>query len=136
MMERGSSTYNTNWKHLEDSSFLIVTMMLMIIQSLPSFIESFFYSGHNFVKLSLQTWNWTNIIWNNKEIRIDKKPIYYKKILTPESLTSTISGSIWILMIPSVTFQIKLEKLAFYNGQVFDTQYLIFWKMIVIISIH
>ena len=23
--------------------------------------------------------NWTNIIWNNKEIRIDKKPIYYKK---------------------------------------------------------
>ena len=23
--------------------------------------------------------NWTNIIWNNKEIGIDKKPIYYKK---------------------------------------------------------
>ena len=51
-----------------------------------------------------------------------------KNIFTPESLTSTISGSIWILMIPSVTFHIKLEKLAFYNGQVFDTQYLIFWK--------
>ena len=38
--------------------------------------------------------------------------------------------------VPSVMFQIKLEKLAFYNGQVFDTQYLIFWKMIMIISIH
>ena len=22
--------------------------------------------------------NWTNIIWNNKEIGIDKKPVYYK----------------------------------------------------------
>ena len=35
--------------------YVIVTMMLTIIQSLPSFIESFFYGGHNFVKLSLQT---------------------------------------------------------------------------------
>ena len=39
--------------------------------------------------------HWTNIIWNNKEIRKDKKRLSMaKNILTPESLTSTISGSI------------------------------------------
>ena len=136
MMEHGNSTNNTNWKHLEDCSFSIVTMMLTIIQSLPSFIESFFYGGHNFVKLSLQTWIGQILFGVIKKLEKIKSLSITKNILTPESLTSTISGSIWILMIPSVTFQIKLEKLAFYNGQVFDTQYLIFWKMIVIISIH
>ena len=53
--------------------------------------------------------NWTNIIWNNKEIRVDKKPIYYKKFFD--------SG---------ITHIHKIRKISFYNGQVFDTQYLIF----------
>ena len=42
--------------------------------------------------------HWTNIIWNNKEIRKDKKRLSISKnILTPESLTSTISGSICLI---------------------------------------
>ena len=59
-------------------------MMLIIIQSLPSFIYRELLLWWSQFRESFATeilTNWKNIIWNNKEIRIDKKPIYYENYI-------------------------------------------------------
>ena len=60
--------------------YVIVTMMLTIIQSLPSFIESFFYGGHNFVKLSPQTCIGQILFGIIKKLEKIKKGYLWQKI--------------------------------------------------------
>ena len=61
--------------------------------------------------------NWKNIIWNNKEIRIDKKPVYYKNYLESEIIY--IHDLLFDLNINDSFGYVsnKLAKLIFYNGQ-------------------
>ena len=50
----------------------------MATQFLPNFIVNSCCGGHSSAKPLLQKAIDKKIIWNNKEIRIDKKPVYFK----------------------------------------------------------
>jgi len=70
--------------------------------------------------------NWQRINWNNKEIRIDKKPLYLKNyyeygIVYVNDLLFNLSSND-----SSDYFAKKLVKLAFFNWKAFDTLYLTF----------
>ena len=62
LTEHGKATYNTYWAPLGDCSFLTATTISRITQFLLNFIGNY----------------WKAIIWNNKEITVENKPVYCK----------------------------------------------------------
>ena len=80
LTEHGKATYNTYWAPLGDCSFLTATTIFRITQFLLNFIGSY----------------WKAIIWNNKEITVENKPVYYKhyvnaRVICIQDLNSTDS---------------------------------------------
>ena len=57
---------------MEASCFLAVIITWISWKSTLSFTENYYSGGLNFAEEK----NWQFIIWNNKEILIDNKPVY------------------------------------------------------------
>ena len=62
-------------------SLQIVITTLMTAQFLPNFIANSCFGGNSSAKTFASESNWQEIIWNDKEIRTDKKPVYFKNCL-------------------------------------------------------
>ena len=80
LTEHGKATYNTYWAPLGDCSFLTATTISRISQFLLNFIGNY----------------WKAIIWTNKEITVENKPVYYKhyvntRVICIQDLNSTDS---------------------------------------------
>ena len=75
----GRASYNTCWEGMEAFSLFTVTTTLKIIRSLLSSILSYYSGGRKWWSKFTTGNDWENILWNNKNIRIDKTPVFYKR---------------------------------------------------------
>ena len=65
---------------MDDFSSLNAILISEITQTFLNFIPSFCNGDLNSEKCLHWDWDWdwVHVIWNNKDIRIDKKAIFYK----------------------------------------------------------
>ena len=72
--------------------------------------------------------NWKKIIWNNKEIRIDKKLVYVKNYYESGIVYMYVNDLLFNISSNDSFdhFAKKLVKSTFFNGQAFNILYLTF----------
>ena len=61
-----------------DCSSLTATAVSRITQFLLNFIGKYCYGGRIFRETFATEADWRTITWNNKEIKVDSKPVYYQ----------------------------------------------------------
>ena len=77
-MERGKATYNTYWTPLGGLFFFNCNYNISDYTIPSQFYQELLLWWSQFRETFATEQDWKTIIWNNKEIKVENKPVYYK----------------------------------------------------------